>query len=971
MDYLIFVCLFFDILLFLYLILGSKIFLTQIFYNKLIKNSNTLWLDFSVTILLILLISILLTINIINKEIAKDAFDILMKIYPLILSINLVFNFIISIQLMNQIRKMIFNIKKEFIPSKTIKIIKSIKINNHFKFVHHLIKFTISMIIAIALTVYSILNSDRYNGNFYFIICLIEIIFIYILSKIKNYFINRQIFFKNNFVETFYTKNKIKLRVAIEAIIFKSICDIIIFIPLFINSIFNNENLKNLLNFIFHIFFGYVYIILFGNMLLSIERNNCIYINCLYKFFFMSNIFYFYLGNGKNSKFLFLNLEKEDDDKIDTLNFNDYFNENNIFTEEQENNNSKNNYNNYSIEMNDNLDSTIYSFDTTTIPSMKKTNTVTRIKTLIDENNIPKFINGDLNDEKFKKIYTQVRNKASDYSPCNFFIIIKLLFLYYTKNFKAFDNLNSLTDDKSFIKIKESILGLKKNNRASNINTGGIRLSNINIKNRISVINRNTISNINKFNTSMKFNLKDLMGNIEEYDMKIFFIKHLYNNLEKNFNERQKSYCSISNISITKNSIDDKIYELTDKLLPDQISSIDPSTNYTKSQDKKILNFYDNINNNDEKLGLDFKIESILSNVTMELYPYYELNIKDILKSLDISSNIQLFEKFFILKHDDNKYNNFFTNDSFLSYEIYDKKFLSYEQLANFMRNYHDYIINTVANFNYTFLPIILGIFNITYSSYNKIVILYRNSLAFSNDIIFKYWINYSFVLGDEIVTKSTDNNEIADIDEIEVKNNIILDEDEYDDTLEVLNKDLEFLRNMKYNLGFELNLFVIKESNNITNVKSEKSNTDFDLSFIKKNEDMKFSLVSNEDNKNDNENFINILRNTEFFGNNNASNSELSFKYFNNNTISLIEKLYLNESNTNKFFFKIYFSNIFKKKEEAKNNENSRKKGENSKEEINENEINENNKLICTIVKNKLMQKIGKSKNEFLNEGE
>ena len=51
--------------------------------------------------------------------------------------------------------------------------------------------------------------------------------------------------------------------------------------------------------------------------------------------------------------------------------------------------------------------------------------------------------------------------------------------------------------------------------------------------------------------------------------------------------------------------------------------------------------------------------------------------------------------------------------------------------------------IENMKNFNFTFIPLILGIFNIEICGESKVVILYRNPLYFSNFTHFNHWINF------------------------------------------------------------------------------------------------------------------------------------------------------------------------------------------------------------------------------------
>ena len=54
-------------------------------------------------------------------------------------------------------------------------------------------------------------------------------------------------------------------------------------------------------------------------------------------------------------------------------------------------------------------------------------------------------------------------------------------------------------------------------------------------------------------------------------------------------------------------------------------------------------------------------------------------------------------------------------------------------------------LIETIKNINYTVILLILGVFNIEICGENKIIILYRNPLYFSNFNLFNHWIIFIY----------------------------------------------------------------------------------------------------------------------------------------------------------------------------------------------------------------------------------
>jgi hypothetical protein len=159
-----------------------------------------------------------------------------------------------------------------------------------------------------------------------------------------------------------------------------------------------------------------------------------------------------------------------------------------------------------------------------------------------------------------------------------------------------------------------------------------------------------------------------------------------------------------------------------------------------------------------------FIIESYFTEELFTLFPFYQITINDLLYSINPAYNKNLFEKFAKNKNDNDKKekdinsnienNYFYTFNSFLSFESYDEnEEFNLKLLKNFISNYNNYLMNILKNMNYTFLPLIIGVFKIKYLKKNKIIILYRNPLLFSQNNIFKYWFNL-FNNNSEIVLK-------------------------------------------------------------------------------------------------------------------------------------------------------------------------------------------------------------------------
>lgn len=298
--------------------------------------------------------------------------------------------------------------------------------------------------------------------------------------------------------------------------------------------------------------------------------------------------------------------------------------------------------------------------------------------------------------------------------------------------------------------------------------------------------------------------------------------------------------------------------------------------------------------------SIEFTIESLFNDILFELFPFYQINIKDLLTSIDPSANKKLFQDF--LKADNNEdkaaflssSNGFYTYDSFLFFESYDSKSFSFDQLKTFLKSYHDYLLDVIKNVSYTFIPLIIGVYNIEVLGMNRLVILYRHPLSFAPCVKFNHWINFVVTEAPEKIKVSANNTDIIDINEIEIKNNIKLPSDEYEEVKKILKNDNDFIVN-KMNFGtFPIgNLFV---GNEITSTNS----------FINESSD-------NNNITNENKTFNSILKDTTLFDTS-VNGVKKQKKDGGSEIVSLFERDYYMANNDNVYTIKIYFTNFFRK---------------------------------------------------------
>lgn len=216
------------------------------------------------------------------------------------------------------------------------------------------------------------------------------------------------------------------------------------------------------------------------------------------------------------------------------------------------------------------------------------------------------------------------------------------------------------------------------------------------------------------------------------------------------------------------------------------------------------------INNNIS--DIDFKIDFLFSEYTLELSAFFDIKIKDILEAFDQIKNKVICKIAAEKKKNDGGYNCFSTHDNFLYFEIYDACNDYYSNLKLFMENYYSYMRENIINWNHTYIPLIIGIFKISFMNFDKVIILYRHPCAFSIFKDFKYWINIGLNDITENVTISTTQNQIVDIKLIEVMDNISFHPNDYEEFYDILIRDLDFLKKTNFNPSYCFNIFVLND---------------------------------------------------------------------------------------------------------------------------------------------------------------
>ena len=205
--------------------------------------------------------------------------------------------------------------------------------------------------------------------------------------------------------------------------------------------------------------------------------------------------------------------------------------------------------------------------------------------------------------------------------------------------------------------------------------------------------------------------------------------------------------------------------------------------------------------------------------------------------------------------------------------------------MKQFILNYNTYLMKIIKNMEYTFIPLIIGIFEIRVLNKTKIVILYRNPLLYSQFNKFKRWISFFITETPEKIFDSF-NEGLLSLKEIEINDNIFLNQFDYNELVKNLNRDMDFIKNSSSNIFPIINIFIGEEENDNNEIIIENFENDF--------KDKSFSQILNNEVS---ISTINIKKKTE-------NNSEI---------FSLFEKEYKCSNQENSYSIKIFFTNFFR----------------------------------------------------------
>ena len=307
-----------------------------------------------------------------------------------------------------------------------------------------------------------------------------------------------------------------------------------------------------------------------------------------------------------------------------------------------------------------------------------------------------------------------------------------------------------------------------------------------------------------------------------------------------------------------------------------------------------------------------FKIESLSSNSFFELFPFYQISIQDIKKSLYPSDNTKIHKIIIKQKNEKNENvrenniesesedNLFYTYNSLLMMEIYDREeFISFNEFSNFVLSYGNFILDTIKNINVTYMPLIIGVFNIEICDESKVVILYRNPLYFTNFNHFNHWINFYITEGPEKIKASIFQNEVLDINEIEIKNCLKMNESDYEEIINNLKRDFDFFMKIPSQVYPIIHLFIGDE--------------DEDDIIVNNNNMNESSIIENVSNQPVNISGLLNLTEDETTNNKILRNSIDSDSNYKTESNSLLDKEYYSQNGRDIHSIKIYFTHFFR----------------------------------------------------------
>ena len=845
--------LFFAIISFIIFLIYFLSIITYIKRNYNAKKLTLFWINYCIInfITLLFLALYILRLIIEQKERENNPYSLSSSFFPVTLNIclvmlvysiiyNLIYDLINMFEVNHKIKKLA-NIK--ITEGNYLEIqLKEIKMQNIFNEKIFNMSFIIFIIIHIGFSILFILgyidtDIERTKGflninncvryllkDYYFIIFIAVILYIILLSRSKKSLVNYNYYNRNLFEQQLFNMYTDR------AIYYANILNYQFIVQLFLNIpiiLFLLLKFINVISFVISCIFMFAYINLAGTLYLKIDENNnaADYSTLIKKLFCFNNKIIFFRNKNIEDVFndFIYHYDQNEIAKITELEYTLFKNYNMVKRNDPQSNM-------YPLQTNDdkifNSSRKLFNVD----PNLINRNIIVEKR----------------NNSDFPKLNAKTVIDFKDL--CDYYILYKLLNLFFQENRDIYDNLfKKMNDDTNiFRKImaesnpfrRKSSLGL--NNSLTN-NAFGCNINKQDLINNIDRISRISIIDSKKIKTSLKVNNNDIFKSLEEKDL---------------FEEFKLKY------GFTKNS------------------------------------------------DIDFNIESMYPDSFLEVIPYFQMKVDDIIKALIPSYNNKLFN-IFIKKISPYKnkieQNIFMTYNSLLIIEVYEKKeFISSENLKKFVNQYKTYLTNTLKNMDYTFLPLVLGIFNIQISGLSKIAVIYRNPLHFTLLNHFNNWITFYINERTDKLKASLMLDDVIDLNEIEVKNALKINEADYDEVKKNFKQDLTLLKETNLPIYPVVRLFIGDENGAI------KAMDNNNLGFNKNYKITNMNEPSILDESTHNQHNISELLDMSDIGNLSLS-KKISGEFLENDFNSILEKEYYSMSGNDIHTIKIYFTNLFR----------------------------------------------------------
>ena len=875
------------------------------------KDITILWIDYLITasfgiiFFIIYLITIMVNkskkINYFN-EISSNKSYILSNTFLLFyfysIINNIIFDILKSFELSYKIVKITNIIDTELdkiIPKyKEIELMNMIKRHRHYYFIIAINIFNFIIVSLFDIIYTNIKIQDEFCSikqhniyllkNYYLFVLTVLIVSTSIINVYKKVLINNKYYASDKFVISIYNIYYNQIIYYIDILCFKVGIDLFVNIPLIFFISFSMSSSFALILFELSLLF---FIIIGGNIQLIIDNKNK-YKNKRYKNNILKLLFCFKDINVSDNGFncfmkeydYYINCSSEEKEILSKLNI--YFIENNIIDKD-----------NKEIYLNE----------------VKEDYYEVREE---EENSDDKDSNIDINSE-FDII-------------AEYFIIYKLLYMFFDKNKDSYINLLKKVKKNGGAFIRqysiETISSGKKSNKKRNKKADILNIEKVS---RLSELESKNI------NPSLKCKKDDIFKTFQE--------KELLEEINKKYKKTEKSKINFIIEALSHSSLFE-IFPFYNLKIEDILKSLNPSNNFKLF--KQFIGNLNKSNNNESYKNSNYKNsanENEKSSINENEKNSSNENEKNSgneneknsgneneknssnendkkLNDKNIDSNLnKIIVNDDSKKGKDNTYNNesesenkssessqsncYHTYNNLIMIEIYNKSdFIKFNEISELTHSFKDYTLNNVKEIKCTFLPLLIGIFNIKFLGKDKIVIIYRNPLYFSNFSRFNNWIHFYISEAAEkskkpIVTK----NDIIDIDEIEIKDNIKLSESDYEEIKKILDNDFSYLKKLNFEVFPIIHLFIGDD-----NTWEEK---------MKKNHVMSESFVIGSLGS---QHSLSVLLNSSSEGYNSFNNSLKKKDSIASDYNSFLEKEYYTLSgNKDVHTIKIYFTNYFR----------------------------------------------------------